>query len=603
MFRVEIITFLTFFLVSAASVRAQQLTYFDNLERYEKSIPTSDFIDSIVSIPYSIIFDNLYSSEVWVRKGLDYSRVLNHPQQMADLTYKLAKILYLQGQYDSSTFYNLEAIGQYERLEKWIDKGIVLCELGYQTKRRDLNQAFNYYRDGLSLLKKNNAPDGRMSGVYDNYGVLFEMHNSMDSADFYYQEALRMKVGMGDSLGIPYSYNKIAQLNLIRGEFSVARGYFDRAYELRIRLQDEFGITENESFFGDFYTATKEWNQAIDWYLKSIKRAEQLQYPMMLQYNYEQLAFCYEKNNQPKEALASFRKSAKLQDELLNAQNSRVILELQERYASAEKDRSISRLQAETAQKRMTNYVIFSLAVMVLLGAIIIIINIRRKERASKDAAIISEREAGLRAVFDATEEERKRIAKDLHDGLGQQLSGLRLSWEGVKNKIAHSNPEQSGRMGHLMEVLDEACNEVRQISHTMMPKSLQEKGLLSAIEEMVQKSLKFSTIRYEIEHFKVQDVRFDERVELSVFRICQELLNNIIKHSRASFVTVQLMKSNRHLVLIVEDDGIGIDLDKASDGIGMRNISSRLRTINGQSDIEPGPERGVVVTIRVPVE
>ena len=131
----------------------------------------------------------------------------------------------------------------------------------------------------------------------------------------------------------------------------------------------------------------------------------------------------------------------------------------------------------------------------------------------------------------------------------------------------------------------------------------LQEKGLLAAIEEMVRKSLGITTIHFQIEHFKVENVRFQERIELSLYRICQELVNNIIKHSKASEVAIQLMRNKSHLILIVEDNGVGFNKQQNKDGIGMMNISSRLSTVKGEAEIEPGPERGVVATIRVPVE
>lgn len=547
--------------------------------------------------------DDLPASEIWLRRGIIQSKTIFNKEKEATLSGKLATVFYLQGKYDSSTYYNLEAIRIYDDLKMEVMKGEVLCELGYQTKRRDLDQAFKYFREGIYLLEKNNADESSKSHAYDNYGVLFEMRNDLDSAGYFYHEALKRKERAKDSVAIPYSLNKIAQLNLIHKKFDVAKDYFDRAYQLRLHLKDEFGLAENETFYGDLFVASGDWNLAIDWYNKSIISAEKLKYPMLLQYNYEQLVLCHEKLGRYQEALQAARKSTELKDELLNEKNSRAILELEERYQSAEKDRSISRLEAETTRKRLTIYVVIALSVIILLSSLIYIVNAKRKARAVKDAAIIKEREAGLIAVFDATEDERKRIAKDLHDGLGQQLSGLRMSWEGLENKIANSAPTQSEKLKQLTLILDEACTEVRSISHSMMPKVLQERGLLSAIEEMVRKSLGLTSIGFKIEHFKVEDIRFHERIELSIYRICQELVNNIIKHSKASEVTIQLMRNKSHLILIVEDNGVGFNKQQSKDGIGMMNISSRLSTVKGEAEIEPGPERGVVATIRVPVE
>ncbi len=601
--RQKIIAFSITFFLSVFSCYAQKSNYFERLKDYEIQLSHADFIDSIASIPYSIMTDDLHTSEIWMRTGLTYAQKTNNNRGNADITSRLATVFYLQGKYDSSTYYNLEAIRMYDYLKLDIKKGEALCGLGYQTKRRDLNQAFAYFREGIYLLEKHHANESAKSSAYDNYGVLFEMRTDRDSANYFYTEALKRKVAANDSIGIPYSYNKIAQLNLIQKKFDIAHEYFDKAYEIRKHLNDGFGIAENETFYGDLYLASEDWDTAIDWYKRSIISAEKLKYPMLVQYNYDQLVLSYEKSGRYKEALEAAIKSATLKDQLLNEKNSRAIIELEERYKSAEKDRSISELKREATEKKLTIYIVIATSVILLLALFLYIINAKRKARAAKDAAIIEERESGLRAVFDATEDERKRIAKDLHDGLGQQLSGLRLSWEGLENKITEQAPEQAERLQKLTAILDEACAEVRSISHTMMPKVLQEKGLLSAIEEMVRKSLGLTSIHFQIEHFKVENTRFQERIELSVYRICQELVNNIIKHSKATEVTIQLMCNKGHLILIVEDNGIGFNPQQDKDGIGMMNISSRLNTIKGKADIEAGPECGVVATIRIPVE
>ena len=96
---------------------------------------------------------------------------------------------------------------------------------------------------------------------------------------------------------------------------------------------------------------------------------------------------------------------------------------------------------------------------------------------------------------------------------------------------------------------------------------------------------------------------RFNEKIELSLYRVCQELVNNVIKHSGANFVSVQLFKSKKHLVLMLEDNGKGMKSENKKSGIGLLNIASRIDTINGEVNYEPGPESGTVATVRIPIE
>jgi signal transduction histidine kinase len=135
-----------------------------------------------------------------------------------------------------------------------------------------------------------------------------------------------------------------------------------------------------------------------------------------------------------------------------------------------------------------------------------------------------------------------------------------------------------------------------------MMPKVLEEFGLISAIREMLDKSLKLTNIRYEFEHFNF-DERLERKIELSLYRVTQELINNVIKHSKATMVSVQLFKSGGYLVLIVEDNGKGIENGAATDGHGMLNIRSRLTTIHGNVNFEASPNAGTTATIRIKLE
>ena len=139
-------------------------------------------------------------------------------------------------------------------------------------------------------------------------------------------------------------------------------------------------------------------------------------------------------------------------------------------------------------------------------------------------------------------------------------------------------------------------------ISHQMMPKALKENGLVSAIEDMLNKSLAISKVEYSFNQIGLDEGRFDEALEIGLFRITQELINNIIKHSGATKVDVQISKTQKHSVLLVEDNGKGFKFDEKRDGIGLMNMKSRANTFNGEVNYETELNKGTVATIRVPL-
>jgi signal transduction histidine kinase len=203
--------------------------------------------------------------------------------------------------------------------------------------------------------------------------------------------------------------------------------------------------------------------------------------------------------------------------------------------------------------------------------------------------------------VITATEEERRRIAKDLHDGVVQGLTGLKLR---IQNLVYGSEvpAELSKGLGETTELISRSIDELRNISHRMMPRALSEMGLVPALNDMLDKTFFGSQTKWSFDHIGMEGIRLDELVEVNIYRIVQELVNNILKHADAGTVSVQLLKNATHLVLIVEDDGKGFDPTRSGDGIGVLNIHSRAQVLKGAVNFEPGPKTGTVVTLRVPV-
>jgi signal transduction histidine kinase len=586
-----------------ASSHAQRSVFFDDLRSNENEIADTTLMRLILEVPYDAMVNHLEESSIWLNRALGIAAVRADKPAMAKSYSLLAITEYLRGNYDLSVSHNLNSIQIFESIGLEKEHGDVLCQLGYQMKRRDLPRAFSYFRKGIKLLEENNATVA-LCAAYDNYGVLFEFDKDLDSAQLFYNKALQLKNNFGDSIGIPYSLNNLGLIAMMKEDYDQAKKYFDQAYAIRVARNDLFGITENLSYYGDLFLSWKKYDEAIVWFEKSNELSDSLNYPRIRQDNLLKMAGAFESLGRYDLALFATRHADSIGHKLINEQNSKTMLELEQKFQVAQKDADIAKLQSQTATRRV--FIILSLAalVVVVFAAIIYNVNLRRKKAAEKNRAVLHERESGLKAVFDATEDERRRIARDLHDGIGQQLSGLRLSLGGMENKLATTQPQTASRLHDLNAILDEACREVRSISHQMMPKALSERGLLSALEETLTKSIGPSGITYRLEHFQVENRRFENRVELSVYRIAQELLNNILRHSGASDVVVQLYCNANKLILVVEDNGRGFDPKQNVEGIGLLNIKSRLQVVNGSMIWEKNPsgDQGMVVTIRIPL-
>ncbi|MEL6135357.1 MAG: sensor histidine kinase, partial [Bacteroidota bacterium] len=206
-----------------------------------------------------------------------------------------------------------------------------------------------------------------------------------------------------------------------------------------------------------------------------------------------------------------------------------------------------------------------------------------------------------LRSVITGEEQERKRIARDLHDGIGPLLASIKMLFQAVQNEKPEiktvSHYQQANKL------LDQVSQEVREISHNMMPGTLDHLGLQDAIRDLC--TLFQHTYQIQVDYITHgEDEDLDHSTKVMVYRITQELLRNIGKHAEASEVIVQVIIEDNTLQLTVEDNGKGFSMDKAKQikGIGLKSIQSRTVFLKGNIDIDARPDEGTMIHIEIPL-
>ena len=217
---------------------------------------------------------------------------------------------------------------------------------------------------------------------------------------------------------------------------------------------------------------------------------------------------------------------------------------------------------------------------------------------------MLETRLTATRSLLEGQEAERRRLSQEIHDSLGPLLSTIRLNVESI-NSNENLDPATHQRLNTVQELVNEVTQDMRDISHALMPSAIIDFGLVTALENLCKKANDTKNIK--IDFFsKNINTRLAENIELGLYRIGQELLNNALKYSKAKTIQVQLIRHTENLVLTVEDDGVGFDLKnithKKDRGIGLRNIETRVALLNGIFDIETSPDNGVFSTIEIPI-
>lgn len=574
------------------------------------SLQAQENLDSLVAMPYDVMVSDLPTSKTRLENGLETAIAQTDSLTTAKLKTMLSTVTMLMGDHEASLQHAIDAIHLYEALNEYARAGGIYCGIGYQIKRRELDKGIEYMRRGLKLLEQ--YPDSmELEPANSNFGVLKEMKGELDSAKFYYNRAYAIALAKKDSIAIPYSLHHLGGVELMQENYDEAKRLFDEGLLIRTLRNDRNGMAESHIFVGEYFKEIGSVDSADYHFNRAILLSYEIGIPYMRQYCYDQMAQMYENAGRNKEALLFYKKYDAVRDSLLQKQRTEQLAEMETRFETTQKEKENLILKQEKQEQelivsRQQKWIIglIGAALVILFLSMLVIQRNRSKEAAKRDAAIIEERERGLRSIIQATEDERKRIAKDLHDGIVQSLTGLSLRMQKQSGSVAAKATGLSKEMNATRKTLDEAISEVRGISHQMMPRVLSEMGLVPALDDMLGKSLGMTEIKYEFEHHKVENDRFADNVEVSLYRICQELINNIIKHSEAKAVSVQLLKTKTHLVLVVEDNGKGFTFDDPNNqnGIGLMNITSRAKAIHGEVSYEPSPEQGTVASIRVPL-
>lgn len=209
-------------------------------------------------------------------------------------------------------------------------------------------------------------------------------------------------------------------------------------------------------------------------------------------------------------------------------------------------------------------------------------------------------------SLLKGQEMERRRLAQEIHDGIGPMLSTIRLHLDTVKGELPEELPAKTAaKIKNMSEMIQEVATDIRAVSHALMPGALIDFGLVKALENIC---LKFSQKgKMDIDFFHSgMTKRLSTKMEFNLYRVAQELLNNALKYSEATHVDVQLICRSTELLLMVEDNGKGFSpedlIEKMENGIGLRNIKTRVTSLGGDFSIETELERGVQAIIEIPL-
>ena len=587
----------------ATNAQPNQDTLLESAMKMPDSLKTTYLLNTIAQQYRSLPEKSLS----WIEAVIKLSYELHEPNARSQ-AYRFAGAIYKnRGEYAKSLSFHLKSLKINDSLQNkaalatnYNDIGIVHKNLG------DYQLALEAYLKANALVTELGMSKGIVMTL-NNLGTIYEALNQYDNALKYYNRAYAKALEFGIMEGLSVTLSNIGELYANKGDYRNALNYFREAISIDEKTGDLFGSAVTRLNMAAMFINQRKWDSA-DYHYNRVKVvAEQYHSHDLLAKVYNGLTKMYEEQGDYRNALKMYRLARNAQDSVYNETASRQLAEMTTRYNALQKDLEIDQLKAENLlnELKIRQQKSDRLALLILLGftsiiAFLLIKRYKTKQEHKHNLEIIRQRDEHLSALVEVQENERKELAKELHDGVGQMLSGLKLGLNSFKVNI-EKNKYNINDFNTLLNILDQTVVEIRGISHRMMPRVLQEEGLVPAINDMLEKSFRFSEVQWEFEHFGLKE-RYEERLEISLFRICQELVNNIIKHSEATKVSVQLIQNQNFLILFVEDNGRGFSISNKEKGIGLLNIATRLKNLHGEFTMEPSPTSGVSATVRIPI-
>jgi two-component system, NarL family, sensor kinase len=457
----------------------------------------------------------------------------------------------------------------------------------------DKERGIEYSRKAQKLFKKIDHKSGEAL-MYNNIAAAYYLMDKLDSAIFNFEKSLVINKLEQNTSEISRNLNNLGVISSKNGEFNKAISYHSEA----LGIWKQIGNKREESVvlgnLGTDYGLSGDLESGVAYLKNALEISKKLNIPPVIQDQYAALAEVYESNKQFDEAIEYYKKHYSLKDSLFNAERVDQVNELNIKYEAEKKDREISEQKLAITSQEQTlhqqrNWII-TIAISIVALVVILILVIRNYKIGKK--TLEKEQEVkSMNAMIVGEEKERSRIAKELHDGVAGSLAAIKM-------RLENANLGKQVEVNESISLLTQTSREVREISHNLMPEMLNKQGLLEGINNYLANIQSASNLKIDFQEFGMKE-RLVPHLELTIYRILQELITNIVKHAGATEVIVQLSRVADLLSITVEDDGKGMNTMK-SDGIGIEGIKSRLGYINGKLNIDSEEGKGTSAYIEI---
>jgi two-component system NarL family sensor kinase len=525
-----------------------------------------------------------------------------YSKKAPDIILLTGNCYYLIGDYTSNLQYAQTALNLYKAQNNIRGQAMAIREIGFTFgKMEQKEDAYENLQTSIDLFEKINDYQ-ELSTTYNHLGNLIEKFDQdLVLAEKFYRKSIYNAEKVNNQESISYSFEFIGIIKSSQGQSDSSIYYFNKSLEIRKKLKKQLPLALSYTNIGEVMDLKGDINGANSFYNKALKISSTIKFNDLTNFLYGNLSKIQRKKGNLDSAITYMELQNSMQDSLFSLQKTKEFAEMSEKYKSELKEEKIIALnnKIELDHQKERNRIYLFVVIISILGLLILlatIVGIVMYNRQQKKVSLQTIEQEKLRnkMIIEAEEKERTRIAKDLHDSLGQMLAAVKMNL----NSISVSNENEQFKK--TTQILDDTISEMRSISHAMMPESLVKNGLAKALMDISNHvEAKQTKVNVAVENW----TGWNTTGEYVLYRIVQELLNNTLKHAEAKNVNIELNQFDDEINLIYEDDGKGFNMNNIkSDGIGLQNMNNRISSINGNIEFDSKPGVGTTAIISIPL-
>jgi len=576
-------------------------------------------------------------------EALEVAEIHNYEQGEIRALSNISVILIFQKDYEKAIEYLTKSLAMQKDEAK---KNTIYNNLGIAYRALNkTDEALIYYNKSIESSKLAKDIYWQASSL-NNIGVIFSESGEYDKALDYFLKVEEIEKQTGNKKGLIGTYINIGVIKRGILQYEDAITWFQKADSLAIETKSLFEQKVIYLNLSITYENWEKYKESIDYLYHYIEIKDSL-FNEKKNQQMAELVWKYETNTQQKEiellkqernikelAFEKQRSEFQLQElkaktveekkqvelALLQNQNEiqKLILEknmnqIEKLKLNAALDETQIEFEKSKAEKETTiRNVTILISLLIVIPIIVLLIFYQQKIKAQSIVSIRTEQLnqkkilelikdfeiQTFKAQLEGQEIEKKRIASDLHDGIGGNLASIKLGLNKLDDNLGGSK-----HIKKIMSQVNETCKEIRTISHDLTPSKILNSAYVKLIREYIYHSLEATSIEPHFQAYPISEINnISDEIKIEIYRIIQELLSNAIKHSQATELDVSLNLNEKSLILMIEDCGVGFNSNKTMKGIGLLNIESRVASINGKLNIDSIIGRGTIFTVEIPL-